>query len=104
MDVDALVKALEPPTITVGGETYEGKILSLHQMLPLIKRFEAMGDEVGPDELAGLLSEAFEIAGFPAGVAEQIPLVAMDAVLTDFFERQVSSQNRKTRRATKSTA
>jgi hypothetical protein len=101
MDVDALTKALEPPTITVGGETYTGKILSLHQMLPLIKRFEDMGDSVSVEELANLLADTFKAAGFPPQVGEQIPLAVMDEVLTDFFDRQVSGQNRKTRRATK---
>jgi hypothetical protein len=101
MDVDALTKALEPPTITVGGKTYTGKILSLHQMLPLIKRFEDMGDSVAVEELAALLGDTFEAAGFPVTVTEQIPLAVMDEVLSDFFERQVAGQNRKTRRATK---
>lgn len=103
MDVDALIAALEAPTITVGGVEYTGKILSLHQMLPLIKRFEDMGESVGVEELANLLADTFEAAGFPPEVAEQIPLAVMDEVLTDFFERQVASQNRRTRRATKST-
>lgn len=102
MDVDALIRALEPPSITVGGKTYTGKILSLHQMLPLIKRFEAMGDTVGVEELADLLSETFEAAGFP-DVVDQIPLPLMEAVLEDFFEQQVGAQNRETRRAMKST-
>lgn len=101
MDVDALIQALEAPTITVGGETYTGKILSLHQMLPLIQRFEKMGETVAVEELAALLGDTFEAAGFPPAVAEQIPLAVMEEVLTDFFERQVSAQNRKTRRATK---
>ena len=39
LDVDALNEALELPSIKIGGQTYTGKILSLHQMLPLIKRF-----------------------------------------------------------------
>jgi len=101
MDVDALIKALEPPMITVGGKDYTGKILSLHQMLPLIKRFEGMEDTVSIEDLTGLLADTFESAGFPPEVAEQIPLAVMDDVLTDFFERQVAGQNRKTRRATK---
>jgi hypothetical protein len=101
MDVDALIQALEAPTITVGGNEYTGKILSLHQMLPLIKRFEDMSDTVGVEELAQLLADTFAAAGFPPEVAEQIPLAVMDDVLTDFFERQVAGQNRKTRRATK---
>jgi hypothetical protein len=100
MDVDALIQALEAPEITVGGKTYTGKILSLHQMLPLIKRFEDMSDTVGVEELAQLLADTFAAAGFPPEVAEQIPLAVMDDVLTDFFERQVAGQNRKTRRAT----
>ena len=101
MDVDALISALEPPTITVGGKDYTGKILSLHQMLPLIKRFEDMEETVSIEELTNLLGETFGAAGFPPEVAEQIPLAVMDDVLTDFFERQVAGQNRKTRRATK---
>ena len=101
MDVDALIQALEAPTITVGGNEYTGKILSLHQMLPLIKRFEDMSETVGVEELAQLLADTFAAAGFPPEVAEQIPLAVMDDVLTDFFERQVAGQNRKTRRATK---
>ena len=101
MDVDALIAALEAPSITVGGKEYAGKILSLHQMLPLIKRFEDMSDTVGVEELALLLADTFAAAGFPPEVAEQIPLAVMDDVLTDFFERQVAGQNRKTRRATK---
>jgi hypothetical protein len=103
MDVDALIKALTAPTITVGGKEYTGKILSLHQMLPLIKRFEDMGEAVGVEELALLLADVFASAGFPPEVAEQIPLAVMDDVLTDFFERQVAGgQNRATRRAMKS--
>lgn len=98
MDVDALITALKSPEITVGGKTYQGKILSLHQMLPLIKRFETMGDSVGIEELASLLADTFASAGFPPEVAEQIPLAVMDDVLTDFFERQVAGQNRATRR------
>ena len=100
MDVDALIQALEAPTITVGGKEYTGKILSLHQMLPLIKRFEDMSETVGVEELAQLLADTFAAAGFAPEVAEQIPLAVMDDVLTDFFERQVAGQNRKTRRAT----
>ena len=103
MNVDALIKALEAPVITVGGKDYTGKILSLHQMLPLIKRFEDMGEAVGIEELASLLADTFASAGFPPEVAEQIPLAVMDEVLTNFFERQVAGQNRATRRATKST-
>ena len=99
MDVDALIKALEPPTITVGGKEYTGKILSLHQMLPLIKRFEDMSETVGVEELAELLGATFSAVGFPPEVAEQLPLAVMDDVLTDFFERQVAGQNRATRRA-----
>jgi len=101
MDVDALVRALEAPTITVGGKEYTGKILSLHQMLPLIQRFEGMSDAVGVEELASLVGDTFAAAGFPPEVAEQIPLAVMDDVLTDFFERQVAGQNRATRRAMK---
>ena len=101
MNVDALIAALEAPTIEIGGESYTGKILSLHQMLPLIKRFEDMGESVGIEELASLLADTFASAGFPPEVAEQIPLAVMDDVLTDFFERQVAGQNRATRRATK---
>jgi len=99
MDVDALITALEAPEITVGGKTYTGKILSLHQMLPLIKRFEDMGESVGVEELALLLADTFGAAGFPPEVAEQIPLAVMDDVLTDFFQAQVAGQSRKVRRA-----
>jgi len=66
VDVDALIAALEAPTITVGGETYTGKILSLHQILPLLARFEAMGDsDVEIQALADLLTDTFSAAGFP---------------------------------------
>ena len=101
MDVDALIAALEAPTIEIGGESYTGKILSLHQMLPLIKRFEDMGDNVGIEELASLLADTFASAGLYRKASSQVSLVVMDDVLTDFFERQVAGQNRATRRATK---
>ena len=104
MNVDKLIAALEAPVIEVGGKEYTGRILSLHQMLPLIKRFEDMGDAVGIEELASLLADTFASAGFPPEVAEQIPLAVMDEVLTDFFEAQIAATgNRKQRRATKST-
>lgn len=107
MDVDALIAALEAPQITVGGETYTGKVLSLHQILPLLARFEAMGDEdVDIQNLADLLSDTFGAAGFPPEVLEQIPLGVIPEVLEDFFRQaaEAAPKNRKTRRATKSTA
>ena len=103
LDVDALNEALELPSIKIGGKTYTGKILSLHQMLPLIKRFEDMGESSDIEAVADLLGDVFETAGYPPEVAEQIPMPLMAAAVEDFFESQVegneTTANRKTRRA-----
>lgn len=108
LDVDALAEALEPPVIVVGGREHTGKILSLHQVLPLIKRFEAMGESTDVESVAELLADVFEVAGFEPEVVEQIPLPLMAGVLEDFFECQVAAAattgNRETRRAMKSTS
>jgi hypothetical protein len=108
-DADARAEALELPQIKVGGKTYTGKLLSAPVAAKLVDQFETMqGEEIPLTELVKLLGEVYDAAGFPVAILEQVPLALVPEALEDFFACQVSAMektaNRKTRRATKSTA
>lgn len=65
LDADALVAALTPPSVTVGGVTYKGRLLSYFEWMPFRDRLVRMGrGELGAAEAREFAEEYFR-AVFP---------------------------------------
>lgn len=101
MDADARIRELEPPTLTVGGQTYQGRFLSAQEW----ERLEPRILQLIQGELVGHTFRLFlvEVLGIvfpgrwwhrlvwwrsPAWLTLKLPLGVQFEVLQDFFSRQ----------------
>ena len=82
-DADAVLAAIEPPVLKLGGETYTGRVLSWAEMLPLTQRLEQLIDGTGTKEqdYQTFAADLFTAMGLPTAQLLQLPIgVAWPAV------------------------
>ena len=104
VDVDLYLESLEPPTITIGGKTHKGRLLSLEEWLPFEGQFQTIAEQGGDlslDTIRKLVMDYCAVA-FPISIWQalnfrrkpvslqilELPPVAMIKVMRDFFESQ----------------
>lgn len=82
-DADAVLAALEPPTLKVGGTEHRGRLLSWKEVVPFSQRLDALVDGKATDPEAYRLyaRDLFAAMGFPPEVLDGLPIaVAWPAV------------------------
>jgi hypothetical protein len=104
VDVDLYLESLEPPTITIGGKTHKGRLLSLEEWLPFESQFQKIAQQGGQIQLETIRKLVIDYCGaaFPISIWQalnfrrrpvslqimDLPPVAMIKVMRDFFESQ----------------
>lgn len=84
-NADEYVKALEPPSITIGGETYVGRLPSFDEMVPLAEPLERISSgEFSFDDIADFTEELCKLIELPAEKILALPMPVMLAALQDF--------------------
>lgn len=101
-NADAFIAALEAPTVTINGQTYVGRILSIEEWAPFADRFAAItsGDVSNSDFVT--FARDYLRTVFPKKLSyrwlgDPVPALlkspALVPTLTDFFVCQVAALN-----------
>lgn len=104
-DADAYVEALEKPSITIGGETHEGRVPSFNQLITFAARYDDMaGEDVPVDEVREIARGVFSLSYDDEVVDEilDLPIGAVNGALEDFLASQMdqNGQGPETEEAT----
>ncbi len=102
-NADEYLSALTPPSITIGGETYTGKLLSFDELQPFQDRFaQIQADDLSLKEFRDLTGELCEALDLPKDKVLTLPAPAMLAATASFFQSLLGQQGAAELPATRS--
>lgn len=89
-DLDAMVAAMEPPAILLGGKQYRGKLVGFLDSQRLLQRFQQLDaarkrQELDPAEYVAFLRDLCDTLGLPSDLILKQPAPVVTAVMRDFF-------------------
>jgi hypothetical protein len=101
-DADAVLGAIEPPVLVLGGERYTGHVLSWAEMLPITQRLEGLIDvKAGEEEYQKFAVDFLNAMGLPGELLLTVPIgVAWPAVHHFLSASQASAAPTHPRMAT----
>lgn len=74
-DADAVLSALEPPVLLIGGQAYTGRVLSWAEMLPFTQRLEGLIDGQSTEqEYQTFAVDLFTAMELPAKLLLSMPI------------------------------
>ena len=92
-DADAYLKALTPPSFTIGGETYTGKLLSFDEMLPFQERFAQVEEgKASLEEIRDVARELCTALELPADKVLSLPMGGVMAAVADFLRCHLAAE------------
>jgi hypothetical protein len=84
-NADDYAKALEAPSITIGGKTYVGRLPSFDEMLPLAAPLDRItSGDFSFEDIAEFTEELCKLIELPAEKILALPMPVMLAALKDF--------------------